>query len=104
MHRAARQLGCSAMLAMVWCTTHGRYTTKMYYASEAPSGAVRSTMTHVFAWGLLPVGEANLEALCGQANISELKTQIGPMGFLATVATFGIWTPMRVTATCSERS
>jgi len=88
----------ATLLALTGC-----YTTKMYFANQIPSQAVRSDTAHTFLFGTVAGSDLNLENLCGQAGISELQTGLAPEGFLATVVTFGLWTPMKVTATCTGR-
>ena len=87
-----------ACLALTGC-----YTTKMYFASQIPSPAVRSDTAHTFLFGSVTSAEINLENLCGKAGISELQTGLAPEGLAATIVTFGLWTPMKVTATCTGR-
>jgi hypothetical protein len=91
------------IIVMALLTLTGCYTTKMYYASHIPSPAVRSDTAHTFLFGAVTGAEVNLENLCGQAGISELQTGLALEGFAATVITFGLWTPMKVTATCTGR-
>jgi hypothetical protein len=88
----------ATLLALTGC-----YTTKMYYASQIPSPAVRSDTAHTFLFGTVAGAEVNLENLCGKAGISELQTGLAPEGLAATIITFGLWTPMKVTATCTGR-
>jgi len=95
--------GASAAILAALVLSSGCYSTKMYFASETPSAATRSATTHVFLWGMVPAGKVNLENLCGQAAISEVKTEMGPGGLIANLLTAGIWSPMTVTATCSAR-
>jgi hypothetical protein len=94
----------ASMLLVLPLALSGCYATKMYYASEVPSGAVRSARSHTFVFGMIPADPVNLESLCGEPGISELQIRLPPSGLLATGLTFGLWTPMEVTATCTARS
>lgn len=90
-------------LAVTMVALQGCYATKMYFASEVPSSAVRSARSHTFLFGLVPGDPVNLENLCGTPGISELETRLPPEGVLATCLTLGLWTPMQITATCTAR-
>jgi len=84
----------------------GCYTTK-YYSSDTSSmrqGDVHRVYVNSFFWGLVSLGQVNLDGYCGPAGVHRVRSHVGGLGLLGHWITGGIWTPMQVKIVCASPS
>ncbi|MCA9493205.1 MAG: hypothetical protein KC621_24910 [Myxococcales bacterium] len=80
----------------------GCYSAKMYSANATASRTERTAVVNSFLFGIVPVNDVNLDALCGEKGFAQVKTSINGWGLLASTVTMGLYTPITVRATCAE--
>lgn len=81
----------------------GCYTTRVYVGESTAAGKVENEWQQTFFWGMISVGKVNADAICGDAGVQSVKSQIGGLGLLANWITVGIWSPMHVKITCGAK-
>ena len=85
----------------------GVATTGCYHATIV-SGATPSTevieqkWAHSFLWGIVPPATVDAAAKCPN-GLAKVETQHSFLNGLVAVLTFGIYTPIQITATCAAK-
>jgi hypothetical protein len=63
---------------------------------------VEKPQQHSFVAGLVPPTEVNVREECPN-GVASVETVHSPANMLATLVTFGIWSPLSVKVTCATR-
>ncbi len=86
----------------------GSITTSGCYHATVISGATPSTevveqkWAHSFLWGIVPPATVDAAAKCPN-GLAKVETQHSFLNGLVAVVTFGIYTPIQITATCAAK-
>jgi hypothetical protein len=56
---------------------------------------------HTFVFGLISVGSINIDGMCREGTLKDIRTQMGGWTILANALTFSLWTPMQVRVRCA---
>ena len=70
-------------------------------ATPAPT-VVEKPQQHSFVAGLVPPTEVNVREECPN-GVATVETVHSPANVLASILTFGVWTPLSVKVTCATR-
>jgi hypothetical protein len=93
--RSRAALAAAAALALAGCHT-------VRYRTERPGTPRRYERTvHFFAWGLAGKPVVDLDEACPE-GVARIEARAGFGGWLAEVATLGLWAPRTVTVQCAE--
>jgi hypothetical protein len=90
----------AALVAVVAATACVRITVTSN-ATPAPT-VVEKRQQHSFVAGLVPPTEVNVREECPN-GVATVETVHSPANMLATLVTFGIWSPLSVKVTCATR-
>jgi hypothetical protein len=98
MPRAAALALAAAVLALAGCHT------VRYDAGRVPSDRRYEKTVHFFVWGLAPAERrVDLDKACPE-GVARFRNDVTFAGWVATVATAGLWSPRRVVVECAEVS
>ena len=74
-------------------------------SSQQRPSTNRAAVYHVVAAGRRAAGgRVNATAVCGEASVQMVKSQIGGIGLVVNWLTAGIWAPMHVKITCGPKA
>lgn len=79
-----------------------KYTATRSEAYGARAGVVHHDWQHSLFLGLIPVSSVDLDRYCPDTGVLHVRSSVGPLGFLATVVSAGVWTPSHVRITCAR--
>ncbi|MCB9680192.1 MAG: hypothetical protein H6733_01870 [Alphaproteobacteria bacterium] len=102
MHRTILPLLVVASTAVLPGCLSVKYSAQRSIDAGASRGDVHRTWQHSLFLGLIPVSAVPLDSYCPDTGVLHVRSQVGPLGMLATVATLGVWTPTRVKVTCAD--
>ncbi len=82
-------------LAMTGC-----YRTTASNPGQSPAD-VHTATGHLFVYGIVGEVEIDVRDYCGDRPVAELRTSGNALTLLATIATFGVYSPRRVRVVCA---
>jgi hypothetical protein len=91
---------CARLVAVLATTACVRITVTSN-ATPDPT-VVERPQQHSFVAGLVPPTEINVRQECPN-GVATVETVHSPANMLATLVTFGIWSPLSVKVTCATR-
>ncbi len=91
------------VLALATVASTGCYHAVVETGRPAGGTIVSRPWTPTFLWGLVAAPEINVAAQCPR-GIARVDTELSFVNALATIVTFGIYSPRSVTVTCASGS
>ncbi len=97
-----RILKSSALLLAVLASS-ACYHAVVETGRPAGTTVVSRPWTNTFLFGLVEAQPIDVRQQC-PSGVAKVETQMSPVNALATIVTFGLYTPRAVTVTCATRS
>ena len=98
-----RQFLLSAAVFLGVATNTGCYHATIISGATPSTDVVEQKWASSFLWGIVPPATVDAAAKCPN-GLAKVETQHSFLNGLVAILTFGIYTPIQVTATCAAKS
>ena len=103
MNSAFNRLAASLLLILALTVLPSCYASRLHMVTNS-GDRVTSThrqFSHTFLFGLISMGSVNIDSMCSEGTLKDVRTQMGGWTFLANALTFSLWTTMQVRVRCA---
>jgi len=103
MTATASRLAASLLLIVALTVLPSCYASRLHMVTNS-GDRVTSThrqFSHTFLFGLISIGSVNIDSMCREGTLKDIRTQMGGWTFIANALTFSLWTPMQVRVRCA---
>jgi hypothetical protein len=92
------------VLAVFWFVLTGCYRAEINTGATPSGKVITRPIASGFLWGLVGPKPIDARQECGASRVAKVETQHSFVNSVIAAVTLGIYTPIRITVTCSTRS